>query len=239
MSPFPMTRVLVAVDFSSASARAVQFAGDLAERAGAALVAVHAEAIEVPPYFTRDQIDTLQAQLKAARQRAVDEIRRLIAAHTAARAEVVVTDGPPVDAILGAAAGVDLVVVGTHGRRGPARWWLGSVAERVVREATMPVLVVPGPDTTDERPAAGPVLLTAAETPAAHARQWARYLGDLTGVVVAERPGLARQQAADVTGASLIVVPVPPREGFRAVHDASVALTQTCQRPVLFVPERA
>lgn len=68
MSPFPMTRVLVAVDFSSASARAVQFAGDLAARAGAALVAVHAEAIEVPPYFTRDQIDTLQAQLKAARQ---------------------------------------------------------------------------------------------------------------------------------------------------------------------------
>ena len=35
----------------------------------------------------------------------------------------------------------DLIIVGTHGRRGPGRWWLGSVAERVVRAATIPVLV--------------------------------------------------------------------------------------------------
>jgi nucleotide-binding universal stress UspA family protein len=39
----------------------------------------------------------------------------------------------------------DLLVVGSHGRRGIARWLLGSVAEAVVRQASCPVLVVPPP----------------------------------------------------------------------------------------------
>lgn len=239
MSPHPITRILVAVDFGRASARAVQIAGRLADRAGAALVAVHAEMIEVPPYFTRDQLDALEAQVKAARHRAEDEVRRFVGEHTTTPALVVVSDGPPVDAILSAAAGADLVVVGTHGRRGPARWWLGSVAERVVREAPMPVLVVHGPQAAGgDGPLDGPVLLTAAAAPGEHARQWARTLGDLTGANVVEGPDVAGCRA-DLPGASVVVVPVPPREGHRAVHEAAVALANTCQRPVLFVPERA
>ena len=49
---------------------------------------------------------------------------------------------PPSEAILHASAGVDLVVMGTHGRRGPSHWWLGSVAERVLRETRVPLMVV-------------------------------------------------------------------------------------------------
>jgi nucleotide-binding universal stress UspA family protein len=44
-----------------------------------------------------------------------------------------------------AAAGVDLVLIATHGRTGVARWWLGSVADVVIREAGCPVLVI-GPN---------------------------------------------------------------------------------------------
>ena len=239
MISHPIARILVAVDFGSASARAVQLAGHLAARAGAALAAVHAETIEVPPYFTRDQLDALEAQVQAARQRAAEEVRRFVGEHTATPAAVVVSDGPAVDAILAAAAGTDLVVVGTHGRRGPARWWLGSVAERVVREATMPVLVVHGPEEAGgDGPVDGPVLLAAGAASGDGARQWARALGELLGAEVTEGPDVAGC-AAHLPAASLVVVPVPPREGHRVVHEAAVALAHTCRRPVLFVPDRA
>ena len=235
MISHPIARILVAVDFGSASARAVQLAGHLAARAGAALAAVHAETIEVPPYFTRDQLDALEAQVQAARQRAAEEVRRFVGEHTATPAAVVVSDGPAVDAILAAAAGTDLVVVGTHGRRGPARWWLGSVAERVVREATMPVLVVHGPE---EAGGGGPGELGGGAGLGDGARQWARALGELLGAEVTEGPDVAGC-AAHLPAASLVVVPVPPREGHRVVHEAAVALAHTCRRPVLFVPHRA
>jgi nucleotide-binding universal stress UspA family protein len=47
----------------------------------------------------------------------------------------------------------DLLVVGSHGRHGLARWLLGSVAEAVVRQASCPVLVVPPPSDTFKVPA--------------------------------------------------------------------------------------
>lgn len=53
--------------------------------------------------------------------------------------------GEPAAAIGKAAEGALLVLLGTHGRRGAARVWLGSVAERVARTAPVPVLVTPLP----------------------------------------------------------------------------------------------
>ena len=52
------------------------------------------------------------------------------------------------DVILDAAQAwpADLIVIGTHGRRGPSRWFLGSDAEDVLRGATVPVLLVRGSD---------------------------------------------------------------------------------------------
>ena len=49
------------------------------------------------------------------------------------------------EVIAAAAQGVDLVLIATHGRSGIARWWLGSVADKVVREVTCPVLLI-GPN---------------------------------------------------------------------------------------------
>ncbi len=57
-----------------------------------------------------------------------------------------VLDGPPVEAVLAAVQHFQprMLVVGTHGRRGLERLFLGSVAERILRESHIPVLVIPG-----------------------------------------------------------------------------------------------
>lgn len=58
--------------------------------------------------------------------------------------EIVTGTGPVVDSILDDASkiGAELIAMSTHGRTGPARWIIGSVAERVVRASTVPVLLV-------------------------------------------------------------------------------------------------
>jgi len=62
-------------------------------------------------------------------------------------AQTLFVEGLPADEILRAArrARADLVVMGTHGRRGVSRLFMGSVAERVVRESRVPVLTVRAP----------------------------------------------------------------------------------------------
>lgn len=59
-------------------------------------------------------------------------------------AEIVTGEGPVVDSILDYAAkiGAELIAMSTHGRSGPARWIIGSVAERVTRASKLPVLLV-------------------------------------------------------------------------------------------------
>ena len=134
----PPKTVLVAVDFGDASARALAIGGVVASAFGARLRAVHAERFEPPPYFTLEQIAGLEAERRVAQAAATDHLARFAAEASASRVESIVVDQPPVDAILAEAVMADLIVTGTHGRRGPGRWWLGSVAERVVRAATMP-----------------------------------------------------------------------------------------------------
>ena len=59
--------------------------------------------------------------------------------------ETVVTDGDPADVILSYAAEnkVGLIIMSTHGRSGMSRWFFGSVAEKVLRHSTVPVLISP------------------------------------------------------------------------------------------------
>jgi nucleotide-binding universal stress UspA family protein len=63
------------------------------------------------------------------------------------RTEHLLREGDPADEILRAASAIDadLIVMGTHGRRGLESWILGSHAERVLRTASCPVLTVSGP----------------------------------------------------------------------------------------------
>src|SRR5690606_7663361 len=93
--------------------------------------------------FTADQIETLHAEREQSRAATAAQVRRFAGEQVHRAVHVVVEDGPPGDALVRMAAGFDLVVVGTHRRQGAPRWWLGSVAETVVRRSPRPVLVVP------------------------------------------------------------------------------------------------
>ncbi len=59
--------------------------------------------------------------------------------------ETVVRIGRPADEILESTHDVDIIVIATHGRSGIARWWLGSVADQVVKDSACPCLVI-GPN---------------------------------------------------------------------------------------------
>ncbi len=64
-------------------------------------------------------------------------------------AEAVVRIGRASDEVVEASEGVDLVLIATHGRSGISRWWLGSVADKVVRDITCPVLLI-GPNVAQD-----------------------------------------------------------------------------------------
>lgn len=142
MWSYPPRSILAAVDFGDAAASALGIAGVLAREFKAKLTAVHAETFEAPPYFTREQLDAIEKQRKAARREAAGYLAGFAERHAGQPVTPMVVEAPAADAILHAARGRDLIVMGTHGRRGAARWWAGSVAERVAGSAQVPVLVV-------------------------------------------------------------------------------------------------
>jgi nucleotide-binding universal stress UspA family protein len=115
----PPSRIVVAVDFGAPALAAIRLAAPLARRIGATLRAVHAETLEAPPYFTTEQIETLEAQRTAARHAAARELEEVVRRETDVPVEAIVVAGPATDALLDATADADLIVVGTHGRRDP------------------------------------------------------------------------------------------------------------------------
>jgi nucleotide-binding universal stress UspA family protein len=147
------SRILIAVDGSPCSTHALTHAASLARAHSARLRIVHVVDSGLLPYGPEFAIDVdafLKARHEAAEQ-LLGEARGSIQASgievetrrldTATPAQHVAT------AIAEAAASwpADLVVLGTHGRRGVERWLLGSVAEGVARRATVPTLLVPLP----------------------------------------------------------------------------------------------
>jgi len=138
-----MSRILVATDFSPCSNTAVHLAAALARRGRVPLVLFHvieslpSDLIALPADLGRSQ-DERDALAKAQIERQAAEVRS-----AGLDVETWVMHGPPASLILGASdeMGVELIVVGTHGRTGAAHLFLGSVAERVAHSSTRPVLV--------------------------------------------------------------------------------------------------
>jgi nucleotide-binding universal stress UspA family protein len=131
-------RILVPIDFSPGSDEALAHARELARGLDADVLVLHVSAA----------MGSLPGSALARRERRAAE-RRLDAAVGALRAAGVRADrtvrgGMPAEQILRTAATqqVDLIVMGTHGRRGVARLLLGSVAEEVAARARCPVLTV-------------------------------------------------------------------------------------------------
>jgi universal stress protein A len=138
-------KILCAIDFSDLSRAALAEAAALARRLDAELALVHV--YEPPPPVALDVVVPTEGLFETA---AADIESRLASwttdAQTLAGRPVrgVVRVGTPATEIVHCAAEdrADLVVVGTHGRSGLKHLVLGSVAERVLREAACPVLVV-------------------------------------------------------------------------------------------------
>jgi nucleotide-binding universal stress UspA family protein len=143
----PMTRfhhILVPVDFEDPSQEALDVAIDLALTFDARLTVAHAW--DMPPYsyagisyLPPDVATTIE---QAAKQRLDNTVVLVI--KRVPNAESVLVRGPAADEILDAVGRTkaDLIVMGTHGRRGVSRVFLGSVAEKVVRSSPVPVLTI-------------------------------------------------------------------------------------------------
>jgi nucleotide-binding universal stress UspA family protein len=135
--------VLAATDFSEASTAAVELAVTIARECGARLTLINV--CEVPVFVeVGAQADLITPIAEMAWAKLGDlQATLLPRVPGVARIQKV---GAPWEQVLAAAAecGVDLLVVGTHGRRGVSHVILGSVAERLVRQSRIPVLTVRG-----------------------------------------------------------------------------------------------
>jgi nucleotide-binding universal stress UspA family protein len=136
--------ILCPVDFSEASDRAMRYALYLAGALNARVHLFHV--YEMSEYIVPEnpvvRPELLPAQVQAAR----DQFATFVKEHDTGDVPVTssMKEGVARKLILEAAHEhlADLIVMGSHGRSGVARLMLGSVAERIVRAATVPVLVV-------------------------------------------------------------------------------------------------
>ena len=139
-------RILCPIDFSDASAHALHQAGPLARWYGAPLTVLHVRPTVTPhPDMPASGpvAPWLRAELDDLRQRVTETCHDLTASGVAV--ETMATAGEPVHDILDCARTLpaDLLVMGTHGASGFQHLVLGSVTEKVLRQAPCPVLTVP------------------------------------------------------------------------------------------------
>lgn len=140
-----ITKILVPIDFSECSERALDVAIDLAKGFGATLHLTHvypSSAYVAPPLVPGP---VLVGQFRDQSHRAFEDYRERVRKERGLDAPGTLLEGVPHAEIVRLARelGVDLIVLGTHGRSGLEHLLLGSVAERVLRTATVPVLTVP------------------------------------------------------------------------------------------------
>jgi nucleotide-binding universal stress UspA family protein len=138
-----MSAILAATDFSGSSRTAVQLAAALAQRRQASLVLVHAVEstpfdLPPPPILSTTRERDLLLSVEQDLASLATEIRQ-----SGITVEIRVEIAPAARLILEVAGktGADVIVLGTHGRRGAAHLFLGSVAEQIVRASQVPVLV--------------------------------------------------------------------------------------------------
>ena len=135
--------ILVATDFSECAEQALDYAVALADKLGAKIhllnvigipsMGIPEVGIAVTSTLIESTVQTHHAQLD-----------KLASRRTSASIETVLRTGDARDLIIDVAreTGADLIVMGTHGRRGVRRALLGSIAESVVRTAPCPVLTI-------------------------------------------------------------------------------------------------
>jgi nucleotide-binding universal stress UspA family protein len=139
-------QIICPVDFSESSVRALAYGAALARWYDAQLTVLH-----VVPTFEAMQVrgdlgEPSRVVSPMPREQVLDEMSRsLNPASLSSHVTAIAESGDPQATIVDQAISrsADLIVVGTHGRRGFKRLLLGSVTEAVLREAPCPVLTVP------------------------------------------------------------------------------------------------
>lgn len=139
----PIRRILQPTDFSEWSEVAFRLATALARDYGASLIVLHVASN--PAMVMADGI--IPPAVDDAKDSLREELQRIQTPDTSVHLIHRLEEGNPASEILrvAQAVGADLIVMGTHGRRGLKRLLMGSVAEQVVRNSPCPVLTVKTP----------------------------------------------------------------------------------------------
>lgn len=143
-------RILHATDYSQASERALQEAVDFAKQNDAELLVLHVIQ-PVVPYVAGEDIGAAELYVKleeSTKQEARRSMNKLMQRleRLGVKAKTLLLRGIPADQIVKAAKNrkADMIVIGTHGRTGLSKLFMGSVASRVISTAQSPVLTVRG-----------------------------------------------------------------------------------------------
>lgn len=141
-----VTRMLVPVDFSECSLGALEYGALIAQRANPSMTLLH---VLEPVSYGLDFTLPHMAQRESSKTAITKRLSDLVSAVTSLglTSDFRMAGGLPVDSILDAARAqsVDMIVMGTHGRRGVSHALFGSVAESVLRRSSCPVLTVRSP----------------------------------------------------------------------------------------------
>lgn len=147
-------RILMPTDGSGCARRAARKGLELAKRLGSTVTFLHVLENPLVAGYAAPEALPYSAQLyqdlkKAGGEILDDALAMAKEAGVEARAELI-ENRRPADAIHDAEAEHDLVIVGTHGRRGVDRWMFGSVTEGALRRATTPFMVIRSSDEDEE-----------------------------------------------------------------------------------------
>ena len=147
-SRIQLKNILYATDFSEAAAAAAPYAAGLAKHYGSELYAIHVRPPAVNPMTPPESWKSLE---EAAEILAEQERYKLLEMFAGIKPRVLINEGDLWSNIAAAIESnhIDLIVVGTRGRSGMRKFFLGSAAEEIFRQASCPVLTV-GPHSTAE-----------------------------------------------------------------------------------------
>ncbi len=138
-----LKKVLVPVDFSECSRKALQYAVALARQFGASVSLIHVVGLNYGGEFGAIDIAAIETEMATS---ATAQLKTMLEKEVPGdlRADAMVRIGPPATTIVDSARehGTDLIVISTHGYRGLKHFLLGSTTENVVRLAPCPVLTV-------------------------------------------------------------------------------------------------
>jgi universal stress protein A len=139
-------KLLVAVDFSDPSIRAVQVARDIGKRLNAKLDIVHFVPMRVVDMGMEGGVDFIEEMHQSELAESRIRLEKFIKEQTMADDEVEqhLRSGEPTVEVspMALEIGADIIVIGTHGRTGLKHLLMGSVAENVLKTAEVPVLCV-------------------------------------------------------------------------------------------------